>query len=107
MALSLPGSTSVRSFLQQRPPGRVATIALIALTSALALAPVRPARADWLLGFKADPYQATTSRAARQDAIKSIPLDELVEQRYEKFRRIGAFEEGEIELESDPVSSDS
>ena len=77
MALSQPGSKSVRSFLPQRPPGRLATTALIALMPALALGPIAVALADGLLQFKAAPYQATTSRAARQDAIKSIPLDQL------------------------------
>jgi acetyl-CoA carboxylase alpha subunit len=28
------------------------------------------------------------------DRLRRIPLDELLEQRYQKFRRMGVFEEG-------------
>ncbi|NQU25103.1 MAG: hypothetical protein HQ567_27775 [Candidatus Nealsonbacteria bacterium] len=57
--------------------GRAAVLALIALLSALILGPNRPVLADGFLGFKADPYKATTSRAARENAVESIPLDQL------------------------------
>jgi len=77
MALPQPGSKSVRSFLPPRPLGRAASLAIIALMAALILGPEGIAFADGILGSKAAPYQATTSRAARQDAIKSIPLDQL------------------------------
>ena len=77
MALSQLGSKSIRLFLPQGPSGRAARLALIVLLPALMLGPDRLAFADGILGFKAAPYQATTSRAARQDAIKSIPLEQL------------------------------
>ncbi len=65
-------------------PGRRA----VWLAVALVIGPVAAAVADQSPKKAPDPYKATTSEAARQDAIRSIPFDKLDEQALSEVRSV-------------------
>ncbi len=62
-----------------RPPTLVGTIkaAIIVALTGIILARCSILEAGTLNSLRPNPFKATTSRAARQDAIRSIPLDKL------------------------------
>jgi hypothetical protein len=77
MATLQPGSAPARTTPQRRQTGRVARLAVVALACGLSLGSSRLLWAGGPLKVRANPRRATTSPAARQSAVQSIPVEKL------------------------------
>ncbi len=77
MAALQPPSGPARTAPRPRNTQRRATLAAIALLGALWPGPSRSLSADLLPVTRPNPYHATTSRAARLNAIQGIPVEKL------------------------------
>jgi hypothetical protein len=77
MALTEQPRTQASLSSKGKAQGPSVILAGVALAVGLVLARPLPGRAEPLLRLRPNPYKATTSRAARRDAVRSIPLDKL------------------------------
>ena len=77
MAVRQLGSVSARAALRRRAAVRVAMLAVTAMAAVVLPGLDRPVSAGNPLKILSARYRATTSRAARQSAVGSIPIDKL------------------------------